>query len=209
VPGVVAKSRCAARAVLGREAAHRRARCALGDEEQADPCARVRRAGDARWNDPRVGLVAGRDDALRAAEHPAGAGGKRPRLDMVEPIACSALLMRQHDQRRRVGDARQPRGLHAGRRRRQQQRGDQSALRVRCVDQAAAEFLADDHRLDRAESHAPVRGRNGQTGQPEFGEFGVDRTCGTPRLGERVAPLEREALFDPARDRVAQRDLVV
>jgi len=106
-------------------------------------------------------------------------------------------------------DAPQPRALQCGGRGRERGGRHQRAGRIRCIDQAAAEFFHHHHRLDGAEAHAAVRFVHRQPGEPELGQFAVHVTRVAASFGDGVPALEAEALVDPACDGIAQRELVV
>ncbi len=197
-----------ARAVLCRVSAHAQTLGTFFDDEQRDALRIGVGARGARGHDERIGLVAGRHDALRAVDHPAARGLPRFRRDVVQAISRRALLVREHDERRRVGDLRQPLITYRDIGRREQRRRDQRTVCIRRVDEPAAELFHHDHRIDRAEAHAALRLGHRQAGEAELGELGVDLTRLAAGLRELVAALEAEAFVHPATHRVAQRFLI-
>jgi hypothetical protein len=179
------------------------------DQEQADARFGIVGPLQARRHDEGVGLIAGRHHALAAAERVARGGRRRAGGHVVEPVARRALLLRQHQQGRSIGHLGQPAGLHLGRCRRQQGRGDQCGVGIGGIHQAAAQFLHHHHGLDGAKAHAAVGLGHGQARQAQLGEFAVHGPGGTAGLGQGMSPVEAEALVHPAGDGVAQRQLIV
>ena len=199
-----------ARAVLRRVGAHRDAGLAFGDEEEGDAGAVVDAAADARRDDERVGRAAGGNDDLGAAQLPGVARARGLRLDVAEAIARMALFLGQDDDLPAFGDALQP---ERGRRRvaaRLEQAGrDQRDRGVRLEDEAAAELLEHDHRVDRAEAEAALRFRHLQADDAEVGDLLPRLAREAAGLDDRTPALEVVAALDPAAHRVAQHLLVV
>ena len=88
-------------------------------------------------------------------------------------------------------------------------RRDQRDRRVRFEDEAAAELLEDDHRIDRAEPEAAVRFRNLQAEDAELADLVPRVAREAARLDDAAAALEVVAALDPAAHGVAQHLLVV
>jgi hypothetical protein len=206
--GVTASVSSAARApsCVGNAAHLRRA---AGHQEEADAGGITGLSGHTGGHHEGVGFVAGGHHALHAGECPAVLAALRVRGAVGPAVACAVLVHGRHHQGLARGDARQPRGLQLGRRGRQQCRCHQRGLGVGRVDQATAQLLAHHHGLDGTKGHAAVALGHHQPGQAQIGQLGVDRSRGAPGLGQRVPPLEAEALVHPAAHRVAQRFLVV
>ncbi len=199
----------AARAVLGRIAAHLDAGLARRDEEEADAGGVVDRAADACRDDEGVRRRARGDGDLLAAEAPRPAAAVRGRLDVREAVARVPLLVGEDDDLLAFGDVLQARrggGFVAGL---EDARRDQRDCRVGLEDEAAAELLEDDHRLDRAEAEAALRFGNLQAADAELADLVPCVAREAARLDDAAPALEVVAALDPAAHRVAQHFLVV
>ena len=91
----------------------------------------------------------------------------------------------------------------------QEAAADDDGLEVRLDDQALAELLGDDHRLDRPAAEAAVGFREGRAQEPELGELRPHLRPPTG-LGFRdlAARLEVVLFADKTGDRVAQHVLL-